>query len=130
MNEDLDKQKIREVINTWLHATAAGDLDKVQTLMTEDVVFLRPGLPPMRGREAFATAMRPAIGKIRIEATPDIQEIHIAGDHAFCWNQLSVTMTPPGGAAQTHAGPVLNVFRREPDGCWRLFRDANMLTAL
>jgi hypothetical protein len=30
----------------------------------------------------------------------------------------------------THAGPVLSVFRREPDGSWVLFRDANMLAAV
>ena len=57
-----------------------------------------------------------------------IQEIHVAGDYAFCWNQLSLTATPlQGGPAQRRAGPTLSVFRKERDGRWILFRDANML---
>ena len=82
----------------------------------------------MRGREAFAAALRSALGQVRIEGKPDIQEIHVAGDYAFCWNQLSLTATPlQGGPAQRRAGPTLSVFRKERDGCWILFRDANML---
>ena len=41
-----------------------------------------------------------------------------------------MTATPPeGGDAMRRAGPVLSVFRREPDGRWVLFRDANLLAA-
>jgi uncharacterized protein (TIGR02246 family) len=80
-----------------------------------------------RGREAFAGALRSVLGQVRIEGKPDIQEIHVAGDYAFCWNQLSLTVTPlQGGPAQRRAGPTLSVFRKQPDGRWILFRDANM----
>src|SRR2546429_5300569 len=50
MNEDQEKQKIREVIATWMRATAEGDLERVLSLMAEDVVFLLPGQAPMRKR--------------------------------------------------------------------------------
>ena len=131
MSEDQEKQKVREVIDTWLRATAEGDLERVLSLMAEDVVFLLPGQPPMRGRDAFAAASRSAFGQFRIEGKPDIQEIRIAGDYAFCWNHLSLTMTPlQGGSPRQRAGHILSVFRKEPDGRWVLFRDANMLTAV
>jgi ketosteroid isomerase-like protein len=69
-------------------------------------------------------------GKVRFEGRPEIQEIHLAGDYAFCWNYLSVKMHPLDGSAPTHReGNVLSVFRKEPDGRWVLFRDANLLTA-
>jgi uncharacterized protein (TIGR02246 family) len=129
-NEEQDKQKIREVIATWMRASAEGDIDRVLSLMAEDVVFLLPGQPPMRGRDTFAAALRSVVGQVRIEGKPDIQEIHVAGNFAFCWNELSMTVTPlAGGPAKRRAGPVLSIFRREPDGRWVLFRDANMLTA-
>ncbi len=131
MNEDQEKQKIREVIATWMRATAEGDLERLLSLMAEDVVFLLPGQPPMRGRDAFAAASRSALGQFRIEGNPDIQEIRIAGDYAFCWNHLSLTMTPlQGGSPRQRAGHILSVFRKEPDGRWVLLRDANMLTAV
>ena len=56
-----DEQAIRDVISNWLRATAAGDVDAILPLMAEDVVFLRPGQPPMRGREAFAAGLRAAL---------------------------------------------------------------------
>ena len=113
-----------------MRASAEGDIDVVLSLMAEDVVFLLPGQPPMRGRDAFAKAFRSAMGQVRIEGKPDIQEIYIAGNFAFCWNELSLTVTPfAGGPPKRRAGPVLSIFRREPDGRWVLFRDANMLTA-
>jgi uncharacterized protein (TIGR02246 family) len=49
-----DEQAIREVVSTWLRASNAGDTETVLSLMTEDVVFLVPGQPPMRGKSGFA----------------------------------------------------------------------------
>lgn len=129
MNEAEGEQQIRQVIATWMHATGAGDLSQVLNLMSEDVVFLLPGQPPMRGREAFATGFRAALQHVHIEGVSDIQEIRISGDHAFCWSQLTLTITPvQGGPPRQRAGSTLSVFRREPDGYWRLFRDANLLS--
>jgi uncharacterized protein (TIGR02246 family) len=155
MNEEQDKQAVRKVIANLLRASAEGDIDRILALMAEDVVLLLPGQPPMHGREAYAEAFRPTIGKVRIEGRSDIQEIHIAGDYAFCWSKLSVTITPSNDepprrgtrpvssvfrkdflarmsdlTRQRLAGPVLSVFRRELDGRWVLFRDANMLTVI
>lgn len=126
-----DEKKIREVIATWMRATAEGDLERVLSLMAEDVVFLIAGQSPMRGREAFAAASHSVEGKFRFEGKPEIQEIHIAGDYAYCWNHLTVTITPlQGGSSSLRAGHILSVFRKEPDGRWVLFRDANLLAAV
>jgi len=129
MSDDVEKQKIRDVIALWMKASAEGDQKTVLSLMAEDVVFLRPGCEPMRGRDGFAAASRGMEGKMRIEGTPEIQEIQIAGDLAFCWNYLALTLTPlPNGAPMKRAGHILTVFRKEPDGRWVLYRDANLLT--
>ena len=129
MNED--EKMIREVIATWMRATAEGDLERVLQLMADDVVFLIAGQPPMRGRQAFEKASRAAEGKFRFEGKSEIQEIHVAGNYAYCWNHLSVTVRPlQGGLSSQRAGHILSVFRKEPDGHWVLFRDANMLTAV
>lgn len=123
-----DEAEIRGVIDTWMHASMAGDLETVLGLMSEDVVFLLPGQPPMRGREAFAKKFRGGPARMKLEGHSDIQELRVDGDHAYCWNQLSITITPEEGAVVKRSGPVLTVFRREADEKWRLFRDANLLT--
>ena len=124
-----DEQAIRSLIETWMRATAAGDLPEVLELMDDDVVFLGPGRPPMRGKDAFAAASRPMAGQTRVEGEADIQEIRVFGDWAYCWNQLTVSMHPVDGETLTKlGGPALTVFRKKADGKWVLFRDANMIT--
>jgi uncharacterized protein (TIGR02246 family) len=44
-----DEQAIRRLVALWHSATAAGDVDTVLGLMANDVVFLVPGQPPMKG---------------------------------------------------------------------------------
>jgi len=36
-------------------------------------------------------------------------------------------VTPPDGEAMRRSGYTLTILRKEPDGRWRLARDANML---
>ena len=128
-NSSVDEQAIRDLISNWLKFTSAGDIDAILRLMAEDVVFLRPGQPPMKGREAFASGLKAALPQLSIQGTADIQEIQVIGNIAYCWNHLTVTMTPRTGnqPAMTHSGNILSIFRKEPAGNWVLWRDANML---
>jgi uncharacterized protein (TIGR02246 family) len=96
--------------------------------MAEDVVFLTPWQQPMRGREAFAQGFTKFLERGRIESTGEVQEIQVAGDLAYCWSELSVTLIPHESDEPEHrTGPTLTIFRREADGRWAVFRDANLL---
>jgi uncharacterized protein (TIGR02246 family) len=131
MTAESEKLKIRQVIEDWLKASKEGNMEAVLPLMAEDVIFLQPGQEPMVGREAFAVASRAAAGTIRlVEATPHIREIVILGDFAYCWNCLDLKFaTQVGDGFQQRIGDVLSIFRKEPDGRWVIFRDANLLTS-
>jgi uncharacterized protein (TIGR02246 family) len=121
-----DEHSIRDLITAWLSATKAGDTEKVLSLMAEDVVFLVPGQPPMRGRSAFAAAQS-GFKQVDIDATSEIQEIKVFGEWAYVWTSLSVVMTPgDGGEPKKRAGDTLSILQKR-DGVWVLFRDANML---
>jgi uncharacterized protein (TIGR02246 family) len=123
-----DTQAIRDLIGAWMTATREGDLEAILDLMSEDVVFLQANQPVMRGRAAFATGFKAGLERFRIDAASDIQEIEISGAMAFCWNHLTVAITPHSGEPPTtRSGDVLSVLRKESDGRWRLFRDANLL---
>ena len=53
-----DERAIREVHTTWIDAVNAGDLVRLLTLMTDDVVFLNPGQAPF-GRDGFPSSSLP-----------------------------------------------------------------------
>ena len=123
-----DEDQIRALLETWQTATREGDVDTVLSLMTDDVVFLLPGRPPMRKAE-FAAASRVPAGSPRpkFESTSEVQEIQVSGDMASMWTRLSVAVTPPGASqAATRSGYTLTILRRV-DGKWLLARDANLL---
>ena len=122
-----DEQQIRDLIANWMTATVNGDLNRILSLMSDDVVFLTPGNPPMRGRDAFAAGFRAALEHVRIEPKSEIQEVRVEGAMAYAWTQLSVTMTPiAGGPPKQRSGHTLSVFRKE-NGNWVIARDANLL---
>jgi len=126
-----DEQEIRRLVDTWMAATKAGDMETVLGLMTDDVVFLVPGRQPMSKSE-FTAVSKPQSDApaYQIDGKSEIQEIAVLGDWAFMWTRLRVSMTPAGGGApMVRAGHTLSVLRKE-GGRWRLARDANMLTAI
>src|SRR5712691_1294955 len=123
-----DEQEIRQLVSTWMAASKAGDIEKVLSLMSDDVVFLVPGQPVMRKAD-FAEAARAQSGQDapQFDGTSEIQEIKILGDWAFLWTKLTVVVTPPGGAQpMTRAGHTLSILKKE-NGKWVLARDANLL---
>jgi uncharacterized protein (TIGR02246 family) len=126
--DEQDAQQIRALIEAFGKASETGDLAAQLNLMTHDVAFLVPGRPLMR-REEFAAQFRAMIEVATLECRSNIQEITVSGDLAVCWNFLEVFFTPiAGGETRKHAGNILTAFRRSPDGHWRIWRDANLLT--
>ena len=121
-----DEDAIRQLVATWLDASRTGDTDKVLSLMTDDVVFLTPGHPPMRGKAAFAASLA-SLKSFDIQGRSEIEEIEIVGDWAWMWTRLTVTMTPKnGGPPVERAGNTLSILNRRA-GAWKIARDANML---
>ena len=121
-----DERAIRDLIATWMSASQAGDTDTVLSLMTDDVGFMVPGKEPF-GKAAFAAASQD-MKDVRIEGTSEIREVEVLGDWAYLRGHLQVAVTTPAGNTVRRAGYTLTILRKEPDGKWRLARDANLLT--
>ena len=122
-----DEQQIRELMAEWRRLTAEGNLDGLLSLLTDDVVFLTPGNPPI-SKEHFAKGFQDVSAKARIEAIQDVKEISASGDIATAWSHLTIVLTPKqGGKTSEASGYVLSVFQRSPSGKWLLARDANLV---
>jgi uncharacterized protein (TIGR02246 family) len=122
-----DEKAIRDAIERWMRATAAGDLDTVLGLMTDDVVFMVPGKEPF-GKEAFAQSSKGMTG-VKFEGKSSPVEIKVLGDWAFVRNHIDLKVIPKaGGETKTRSGYTLSIFTRGSDGSWRLARDANLVS--
>ena len=124
-----DEQQIRDLVAKWMAETRAGNTPAVLELMTDDVVFLRPGHAPMRKAEFAEGAIAQQAGKApTFEGTSEIQEVRVLGEWAFMWTRLTVVAKPPDGNAPTkRAGHTLTILHKE-GGRWKIARDANMLS--
>jgi uncharacterized protein (TIGR02246 family) len=120
-----DEHAILELVATWMSAIRTGDLHTVLGMIADDAIFLVPGREPF-GKEAFAAASEGMKG-VRMEGTNEIRELRVLGDWAYMRGHIAVTMTPPDGEPVRRSGCTLTILRKDPDGRWRLFRDANLL---
>ena len=121
-----DERAIRNLIATWMTATQTGDLEKVLSLMADDVIFMVPGHPPF-GKAEFAATSR-GTKDVRLEGKSTVEEVVVTGDWAWCRTHIALAVTPPSGPPVRRSGYTLSILRKKSDGHWVLARDANLLT--
>jgi uncharacterized protein (TIGR02246 family) len=119
-----DEQAIRKLIDDWMQASAQGDLDRVLSMMSDDVVFMTAGREPF-GKKEFA-AQSQGMKDIRIEGVAKPAEIKVLGDWAYLRNHIDLTMTPKGGQPMKRSGYTLTILQRQ-SGRWVITRDANLM---
>ena len=123
-----DEREVREVHSTWIDAVNAGDLDRLLTLMADDVVFLNPGQSPL-GRDGFSANFRVAHQQVRIRCSSELEEVVVIGEVAHTRSRDALSVTPHAGGETTRlAGHRITVYRKQPDGRWLLARDAHTLS--
>jgi uncharacterized protein (TIGR02246 family) len=121
-----DERLIRDLVDSWIAASKAGNIPALLKLMTDDVIFLTPGRPPF-GKAEFAADVESAKG-MTVDARAEIQEIEIMGSRAVIRNLIEAVLAAPGASPRRMSGHTLSVLRKEADGRWRLARDANLVT--
>jgi uncharacterized protein (TIGR02246 family) len=119
-----DERAIRELVDTWMKASRAGDTETVLGLMSDDVIFMVPGREPF-GKQTFAANSRSMDG-VELEGSADIRELKVLGDWAYLRNFIEITITPPGGAPMRRSGYTLTILHKGADGKW-LVGDANLV---
>jgi len=120
-----DERAIRDLISTWMTASEKGDVDTVLSLMADDVIFTVSGREPF-GKDVFRAGSE-AMRNVRMTGTSDIREIKIFGEWAFIRNYIEITIVPPDGDAMRRKGHTLSILRKQSDGKWVLWRDANLV---
>jgi uncharacterized protein (TIGR02246 family) len=119
-----DERAIHQLIDDWMQASAQGDLERVLSMMSDDVVFMTVDREPF-GKQEFAAQSR-ALEGVKIEGRATPVEIKVLGDWAYLRNRLEVMITPPHGDQVKRAGYTLTILQRQ-SGRWVITRDANLM---
>lgn len=119
-----DEAAITEFNKRYLKAINEGDSATLASLTTPEHVMIAPGRPPLVGKEANDAANARVAQMFRIEESWAPQETFISGDLAYQRGTFTVAATPKaGGTTRTTRGTFLRIYKRQPDGGWRMVRD-------
>ncbi|MDH3292561.1 MAG: DUF4440 domain-containing protein [Gemmatimonadota bacterium] len=117
-----------EALNATLaeHVAAVNSGDTAANLagFTEDVVYLPPAGPPVRGKHTLASFVGSFSEAFAAEIEMVPEETILMGDWAFQWGALTGTVRPlEGGEGTPLNGKWAYLYQRQPDGTWKIARD-------
>lgn len=119
-----DRQQIIDWGKKWKRHFEAGDTEKLRDMYEPDAVLMAHGTPPQQGVEAILTFLgrnKAAGNKVTIDFANE--EIRIDGSKAYLTAKYWMTISPPGAQPINVRGRSFLVYKKGPDGQWRLWRD-------
>lgn len=122
---------VRGLLDEYVAHMLAGDVDAWIAAWDEDAVQMPPDTPARFGKPAILETMRMGLQAVRyvafsitdFEAFPSGEFGVARGGYTYAFVRV--------GDTQRHdrVGKFLTVFRRQPDGSWKFFRDCFNLDA-
>jgi uncharacterized protein (TIGR02246 family) len=122
-----DRRAIQDLLASWIAAVKAKDVGTLTDMVTDDAVFLPPGFPTVRGKQAVEAMYKRFFPQFsNVEQTSVVEELEVAGDWAFVWGSESLVLVPQtGGARIEMQGKGMSILKRQPDGSWKIARGIN-----
>lgn len=119
-SSERDAAAIRSAHAALDDAARRGDYSGWAGLLTQDAVIMAPGRPAIQSEREMRALFdaRPE----SLEGGAEILEVEVRGDLAFVRGRYRLRGIGPGGRIEDD-GKMLEVWRRQPDGDWRLARD-------
>jgi uncharacterized protein (TIGR02246 family) len=121
--DQADTEQLKKNIQAFYDAVEAGDVEAVIALFSEDVIIMPNGGEFSHGKEAAAAMWRRnAPYNFRIK---DLQTVELAssGDIAYKVNDYYWSVELEGQEREWHKTKNIHIWRRQPDGDWRLHVD-------
>ena len=119
-----DEAAIADFNRRYLGAINEGDIATLSSLTTDGHIMLAPGRPPLVGKAANDAANGRVAQMFKIDEHWTPVETVVSGDLAYQRGTFTVAATPKaGGETRNTSGNFLRIYRRQPDGSWRMVRD-------
>jgi ketosteroid isomerase-like protein len=106
-------------------ATAEGGGKAFATWFDENGVSLANGQAPVHGREAIAKQATWSPKDYQLVWTPTDAAMSPAGDMGYTWGHYEGRSRDADGNTKVTSGRYLTIWRKEPDGSWKVVLDAS-----
>jgi uncharacterized protein (TIGR02246 family) len=120
-----DQSAIRATDTAFATAAGAGDAAGMAAMYVPDASLMPPNAATIHGRDEIQKFWGAFVDAYRVNLTLTAEEVEGRGDLAYSRGRYTLDLTPKAkGPAPTHDnGKFLVIFRRGPDGHWRLAAD-------
>jgi ketosteroid isomerase-like protein len=118
-----DEQTIRNLSDVeWLKAAQAKDVERWLSYYAEDVVVMPPNEPSLVGREANRPRVSEWVANpgFAIHWQTTRLDVSRAGDMAYSLCTYELMFNDPKGKPVTDRGKLVDVWKKQPDGTWKL----------
>jgi ketosteroid isomerase-like protein len=123
---DTDIKAVKNVEAEVVKAVAAKDLDKIMTYDADDESMLLPNLPIITGKDNIKAAWKFSLADPNFALTfqSTRAEASNGGDFVYTIGTYSMTVSNPKDKKPiTDHGKYLTVFKKQPDGSWKMVAD-------
>ncbi len=104
-------------------AFARGDAKALSAMYTPDAIAFPPDSEMIRGNEAIGDFWKATRDSGVQSATLTTVDVGRSGDVAYEVGKVSLTIQPVGKEPTTAAAKYVVIWKRQPDGSWKLHRD-------
>jgi uncharacterized protein (TIGR02246 family) len=115
--------EIRAALTQWMADFNAGKADRVCGLFAPDLIAQYRGQPE-RNYDAVCDLLKRSLTDRtkKFSYALDIKEVIVAGDLAIVRLTWTLTIQGKEAPAETIDEPGMDIFRRQADGSWKIFR--------
>ena len=119
------RRAVEEIWEKYSEALTNGDPDLFVAIHAEDVVKMAPGAPAGMGSQAVEKRIRGGLEAMVFEDfSIKLEEVEAFGDLGFARGTYTYTATVrANGQTIKFDGKYLTVFKKQPDGSWKIYRD-------
>jgi uncharacterized protein (TIGR02246 family) len=125
-----DAGAVRQAIDSanarFADAMKRGDTTAMAANYSDDAVVMMPNVELWRGREAVRKGFAGFVSQAPVkEFTGKTEDVMVSGDVAVETGTYEMTLQPKGGKEMKDKGKYITVWKRQPDGSWKIVRDIN-----
>ncbi len=119
-----DVEAVKNLDAQWSKTAGTHDVDATVAYYSDDAVLLAPNQPILTGKQAlrasWATLLSPN-NDLNWHATH--VEVANSGELAYLTGTYQLTAKDAQGHASLDRGKIIEVFRKQPDGTWKVVAD-------
>lgn len=120
-----EEAALRETDAAFLRAVEARDLERALSFYADDAAMFPPNARVATGREAIRAAWSSEFANPGFALTWHITKIEVAQSRELAYTQgtYEFTLNDPTGRPVTDRGKYVVVWKKQPDGAWKLLAD-------